>query len=454
MLYHRYSRGLGRRHALASRKKATAALVAAQPVSTPNQKELLASEAIPLSKPSNHREQPFAPSPSAASPWRALFLAFFAIMQPEATAKETLEPELEFMEDLRVLSVPPLVSDVVDASELFWRCDLDSYAANNHNEDRSHYVLERLLVPTENPARDEASVFFCGCYDGHGGEQAVEFVQRNLYRNIKRQLTRGEPVADAIVAGFTETDQQFHRRSLVEFEKGCWSASAVGACAVIALVVDKKLFVASCGDCRAILAFRNADGSLSVEQVTWDHSANDEREQERLRILHPEEYDVVREIGAQNFYVKGRLQPTRSLGDTYMKVQEVNRAPMPRGLRIHGSFKRPYISAVPDVFEFDLEDRQPEFLVLGSDGLYGEMTNEEIANEIDALRERGVENVSQALRETILERIAKYYGISVSELEQIAPGERRNYHDDITIDVVHFTAPSCVAEHIDVAHAA
>lgn len=109
-------------------------------------------------------------------------------------------------------------------------------------------------------------------------------------------------------------------------------------------MVGKKLFVASCGDCRAIMAFRDATGELSVEQITADHSANEVGEQRRLRVLHPDDYDIVREIGAHNYYVKGRLQPTRSLGDTYMKVKEVNKAPMPRGLRINGSFKRPYIT--------------------------------------------------------------------------------------------------------------
>lgn len=111
-------------------------------------------------------------------------------------------------------------------------------------------------------------------------------------------------------------------------------------------MVGTKLFVASCGDCRAIMALRDPTGALSVEQITSDHSANELQEQRRLRVAHPDDYDIVREIGAHNFYVKGRLQPTRSLGDTYMKVKDVNRAPMPRGLRIHGSFKRPYITGM------------------------------------------------------------------------------------------------------------
>lgn len=226
----------------------------------------------------------------------------------------------------------------------------------------------------------------------------------------------------------------------------CLLLLPVGACVVTALVMDQTLYVASCGDCRAIMAFREPDGSLTVEQITSDHSANEEREQRRLRVLHPEDYDIVREIGFKNYYVKGRLQPTRSIGDTYMKVKDVNRSPMPRGLRISGSFKRPYISSVPDVFQIDLRDRRPEFVVLGSDGLFGELANEEVVKLVAHFRAKGAANVSLALREAVLNKIAGIYGISPEEMEDISPGDRRNYHDDITIDVLHFAPPEEVAD--------
>ncbi|KUF95447.1 Serine/threonine-protein kinase TNNI3K [Phytophthora nicotianae] len=232
--------------------------------------------------------------------------------------------------------------------------------------------------------------------------------------------------------GFKDTEEEFKRRSQVKFEQGSWSSCSVGACAVMALIIEKKLYVASCGDCRAIMAYRESDGTLSVEQITFDHSANEEREQHRLRALYPEDYDIICEIGQKNFYVKGRLQPTRSIGDTYMKVKDVNRYPMPRGLRIRGSFRRPYISGRPS-------ESKARVCRTGSDGLFGELKNEEIVQLVDQFRDQGVQNVSQALREAVLERIAEIYGTSAADLENVLPGHRRDYHDDITIDVLHFT---------------
>lgn len=57
-------------------------------------------------------------------------------------------------------------------------------------------------------------------------------------------------------------------------------------------------------------------------------------------------------------------------------------------------------------------------------------------------RNDGVANVSVALRASILERIADYYGLTATQMEMISPGDRRNYHDDITIDVLHFAPPT------------
>lgn len=109
-------------------------------------------------------------------------------------------------------------------------------------------------------------------------------------------------------------------------------------------------------------------------------------------------------------------------------------------------------AAVPDVFEVDIEHRHPEFLVLGSDGLYGEMSNLDIVRHVAKFRDAGEANVSAALREAVLEQVSQYYGFSVADMEDILPGERRNYHDDITIDVLHFAPPS--PEESAVPHAA
>jgi len=82
---------------------------------------------------------------------------------------------------------------------------------------------------------------------------------------------------------------------------------------------------------------------FSATALSRDHNAREPREKARLAALHPGEQDiVVCKVGNPSAcYVKGRLQPTRSLGDAYLKESEFN---VPPGLgRIWGRhIKAPY----------------------------------------------------------------------------------------------------------------
>lgn len=72
-------------------------------------------------------------------------------------------------------------------------------------------------------------------------------------------------------------------------------------------------------------------------------------------------------------YVKGRLQPTRALGDLYLKRREFNGTGPGR---IPEPFKPPYVSATPEV---TLRPRAAgdAFVVLASDGLWDLMSSQE-----------------------------------------------------------------------------
>lgn len=83
--------------------------------------------------------------------------------------------------------------------------------------------------------------------------------------------------------------------------------------------------------------------------------------------------------------MKGRLQPTRSLGDFYLKFKEYNFT----RLKV---FTGPYISAVPLVTHFKLTDEHKN-LVLATDGLWDEMKDKEIH---DTFR-NGRENLGKKL---------------------------------------------------------
>lgn len=88
---------------------------------------------------------------------------------------------------------------------------------------------------------------------------------------------------------------------------------AGGCTAVLALIVNDRLYVANAGDSRAVLARVEPSGTLSVEQLSIDHSVENEDELKRLEALGLDPKQLIR---------AGRLgmhENTRSIGDYAIK---------------------------------------------------------------------------------------------------------------------------------------
>lgn len=86
-----------------------------------------------------------------------------------------------------------------------------------------------------------------------------------------------------------------------------------GCTAVLAVIVNNHLYVANVGDSRAILVREAEDGSLLEEQLSVDHSVENEEELERLEELG---------LDREQLLKSGRLgtcENTRSIGDYSIK---------------------------------------------------------------------------------------------------------------------------------------
>lgn len=67
------------------------------------------------------------------------------------------------------------------------------------------------------------------------------------------------------------------------------------------------------------------------------------------------------EEGSGSFYVKGRLQPTRSIGDYHLKHSHLYKG--------KGKFNGPYVKSEPQIKIFDLK-KNDKAIVIGSDGVW------------------------------------------------------------------------------------
>jgi serine/threonine protein phosphatase PrpC len=182
---------------------------------------------------------------------------------------------------------------------------------------------------------------------------------------------------------------------------------------------------------------------LQTTELSSDHNARMPREQLQLRLSHPNEPDVVYAKPNSNaYYVKARLQPTRGLGDAYLKYSEFN-APANnriRGRHIPAPYTPPYVTAKPEVKSIQIdtasESIQQQFLVLACDGVWDVLTSEEVVSFI--AKDNGPKStVASRLGAHVLSREAYLSNTDVSSLMALPPGkQRRQMHDDISILVL------------------
>ncbi|KAJ7980860.1 putative Protein phosphatase 2c [Quillaja saponaria] len=237
----------------------------------------------------------------------------------------------------------------------------------------------------------------------------------------------------------------------------------MGSCVMVMLMKGEDVYVMNVGDSRAVLAQKaepdywlgkirqdlerineetmhdlescdsdrsNMVPTLSACQLTVDHSTSVEEEVERIKIEHPDDSCAV-----MNDRVKGSLKVTRAFGAGFLKQPKWNNALLEM-FRIDYIGTSPYITCFPSLKHHRLVPKD-KFLILSSDGLYQYLTNEEAVAEVElfiTLQPEG--DPAQHLVEEVLFRAAKKAGLDFHELLEIPQGDRRRYHDDVSIIVI------------------
>lgn len=288
-----------------------------------------------------------------------------------------------------------------------------------------------------------------GVYDGHSGKAASSFCRNELipylvyYRWSKRtdQIIHARP--------FLEADHHFLQFAL---DDGRVEDGLSGACLCVSHVVGKKIMTANAGDCRAIVGRRlsKCDGTFRWQAVelTTDHQIDSNHlERERLLREHPNEPDVI-----YKHRVKGRLQPTRGLGDGKYKRMEYFYA-QPRLVEAYRQtgWTVPYTTAQPDITTHNLQSND-EFLVLATDGLFADLTSQQVVDLVGEWMQRKAQHkpnthptAAAHLTEAALVAASEYsigrrntQKENISWVLQLPESKRRSIHDDITVLVTFF----------------
>lgn len=190
--------------------------------------------------------------------------------------------------------------------------------------------------------KNDSSHGLFAVFDGHGGHRASDYTAEHLHHmilNNSQHRFDEEPLL-AIEAGFRQLDQAW----LTLATRNGWDD---GSTAVVALIVNRMLYVGNVGDSRCVVSHAGKAVDMSL-----DHKPV--REDEKMRI----EKLGGRIIRYGTWRVEGVLAVTRAIGDRRLKK---------------------YVSAVPEIRSRLLKEGD-DWLILATDGVWDVFSSQDAVN--------------------------------------------------------------------------
>ncbi|CAL9735491.1 [Pyruvate dehydrogenase [acetyl-transferring]]-phosphatase 1, mitochondrial [Monosporozyma servazzii] len=374
-----------------------------------------------------------------------------------------------------------------------YRYDISQLPSNNPIEDNhSEQILQMKSSENNNNSKDD--LYFFGIYDGHGGPFTSAKLSQALIPQVAKSLIKNGYNDTSIQDSFVQLDDEIVIQSFKNLFSNPLSKENIqnimpaisGACCLLSIYDSKTqdLKVAVTGDSRALIIGQDPQDEWYVKSCSTDQTGDNPDEIERIQKEHPKEPNVI-----TRGRILGSLQPSRAFGDYRYKVKEIDGqslSSLPDYLKLYlraqprNFLTPPYVTAKPEITTTQIDDKV-KLMVMGSDGLFELLTNEEIAalsikwlehnqnkmkttklpivkdistdqsSQRDAFRykdskKKGDDNKPQYIMEdsniaTYLIRNALSAGGRrefVSTLVSIPSPVSRKYRDDLTVTVVFF----------------
>jgi serine/threonine protein phosphatase PrpC len=220
-------------------------------------------------------------------------------------------------------------------------------------EDYSRCVLnlgeQFRAVPGKTGLDKEFGSFF-GLFDGHSGNLCAEYIAEHLPSFFTSNPNYPNNIPVAAVEAFRGCDLQFIKDEAVPNNYND------GSTAIVAIIWEEVIYVINSGDSRCILAHGGQCIPMSI-----DHSPSNPTEEERIKKNGGH---------VKNNRVRGKLGVARGFGAYRYKHKE--------------NYGDRLITVEPEVKTFQI-DKQTEFLILATDGIWDKISNEEA---IQFVRER------------------------------------------------------------------
>ncbi|CAL1370994.1 unnamed protein product [Linum trigynum] len=313
------------------------------------------------------------------------------------------------------------------ADSLLWSRDLEKHSCG----DFSFAVVQaNAVIEDHSQVETGRDAVFVGVYDGHGGPEASRFISDHLFKNLIEVAKGGNISEGTLKDAFSATENGF--LTLVRRSMGIKpEIAAVGSCCLAGVIWNGTLYVANVGDSRAVVGSLGGSKKIVSEQLTNDHNACIEEVRQELKSLHPEDSHIV--VLKQGVWrIKGIIQVSRSIGDAYLKRPEFAlESTFPR-FHLPEPVQKPVLTSEPSLLSRVLQP-EDKFLIFASDGLWEHVSNQEAVEIVYKNRRTGI---ARRLVEAALNKACRKRDIGYKELKKKGKGERRSYHDDITVVVI------------------
>ena len=316
--------------------------------------------------------------------------------------------------------------------------------------------ISNVFYPANDPIEDRFEIKFLenidnallvSVLDGHGGHTLSDFTNQRMseyiqkfYIELKSEANISDEknlIATSIKKAFNQIEEEFKEKALDYYNRGYGKMATVGSCVLVCLIHNDTLYVANLGDSKARI-IRNENGKYSSLKLMHRHNSEKPREKEILYKNFPNDDDIVvckRKDGTV-CYVKGRLQPTRSLGDFHLKYKEFNEFSNDGYKRPVKNFNGPYISADPEITVYPLNYNIDKYLIVATDGLGDFVNSKEVVKYVESNEYNNKKPDANDLLDIVLSKAAQESRLSIEQLKNKPLGYRRNLHDDTTIIIV------------------
>ncbi|EQB77202.1 TGF-beta-activated kinase 1 and MAP3K7-binding protein 1 isoform alpha [Camelus ferus] len=261
--------------------------------------------------------------------------------------------------------------------------------------------------------------------------QAFDVVERSFLESIDDALAEKASLQSQLPEAVPQHQLPPQYQKILERLKTLEKEIAGGAMAVVAVLLNNRLYVANVGTNRALLCKSTVDG-LQVTQLNVDHTTENEDELFRLSQLGLDA-GKIKQVGV----ICGQ-ESTRRIGDYKVKYGYTD-------IDLLSAAKSKPIIAEPEVHGAQPLDGVTGFLVLMSEGLYKALeaahgpgqANQEIAAMIDT--EFAKQTSLDAVAQAVVDRVKRIHSDTFA-----SGGERAKFcprHEDMTLLVRNFGYP-------------